>query len=122
MIDLSRLYIFGQGDRLDTAKSLLEEVLDSGEQDRVLIPQAQYLLGEYWYRQGELLEAGNAFYATVQMRPQDQDLSAQALLRAAEMIYLAGNPSQARTLIAALQQNFPDTIWAQQGAELLEEM
>jgi TolA-binding protein len=120
MVELSRLYIFGTGDRLETAKGLLEEVLASGERDRVLMPQAQYLLGEYWYRQGELLEAGNAFYAAVQLRPTDQDLSAQSLLRAAEMIYLAGNESQARTLIGALQQNFPGTVWARQGAELLE--
>jgi tetratricopeptide (TPR) repeat protein len=122
MVELSRLYIFGQGDRLDVAKGLLEEVLTSSEEDRVLLPRAQYLLGEYWFRQGELLKAGNAFYAAVQMRPADQDLSAQALLRAAEMIYLAGNLSQARTLITALVQNFPGSIWAQQGSELLEEM
>jgi len=119
MVSLARLYIFGQSANLETARILLEEVLKAIPNDRVLAPQAQYLLGEYHERMGEYLQAGNSFYAVLQLRPQDRDLSAQSLYRAAQMILLAGNRNQAATLIDALKQNFPGTIWAERGEQLL---
>ncbi|MFP4362594.1 MAG: tetratricopeptide repeat protein [Spirochaetia bacterium] len=121
MIELARLYIFESGNQQDLALSMLEDIISYQEEDPDAAARAQFLIGEYYYRQSELVTAGNQFLRAAIMNPQDRDLMAMSLYRAAEMMMLADNTREANELVERLISSFPDSQWAEEGRALLDQ-
>jgi tetratricopeptide (TPR) repeat protein len=117
MIELARIYIYEGGKRMDLAQEMLQSVLEKN--DLVTAAQAQYLIGEYYYRKSEPIQAAREFLKVVSINPQDRDLMAVSIYRAAEMMHLAGKPRDVRELVQRLEQYFPDSQWTEEANKLL---
>jgi tetratricopeptide (TPR) repeat protein len=118
MIELSRLYIYEGSRRMDLALEMLQKVVDRGE--RVSASQAQFLIGEYYYRKSEPVKAAREFLKAGSLNPEDSDQMAASIFRAAEMMYLAGNMTDVRELIGRLEQHFPGSQWTEEAKKMLE--
>ena len=121
MIELSALYISMGGSDLKPAKSMLEQVAGHAADDPEAAADAQFYLGEYYYRQNNFTEAVKAFIKTAGINPGDKDSSARALYRAADTAILAGSPGDAKELISRLKTHYPGTEWAVEADRLLGE-
>jgi len=119
MIELSRLYIYEGGSRSELALPMLSQV--AGKEDPAAASQAQYLIGEYYYRKSDPLLAASEFLKAATLNPKDPDLMAASIYRAAEMMKLAGKSLDARELVRRLEDNFPGSQWTLEGGKLLEE-
>ncbi len=118
MIELSRVYLNDTG-KLYLAYSLLEDVIAVSE-DEETRAQAQYLIGEYYFRNEEYILAGNEFLKAAVINPADRDIIASSLFRAAEMMKYAGMNNDVRALVLRLEQNFPNSQWTIEARKLLE--
>jgi len=118
MIELSRLYIYEGSRRMDLALEMLQKVVDRGEP--VTASQAQFLIGEYYYRKSEPVQAAREFLKAGYLNPDDTDQMAASIFRAAEMMYLAGNMTDVRELVGRLEQHFPGSQWTEEAKKLLE--
>ncbi|UCF99479.1 MAG: tetratricopeptide repeat protein [Spirochaetaceae bacterium] len=118
MIELSRLYIYEGSRRMDLALEMLLKVVDQGEP--VTASQAQFLIGEYYYRKSNPLQAAREFLKAGYLNPDDPDQMAASIFRAAEMMQLAGNFTDVRELVGRLEQHFPDSQWTEEAKKLLE--
>ena len=121
MIELSRMYIYESGSRMDFAFQMLTKVVERQDDPKTAAP-AQLLLGEYWYRKSEPVKAANEFLKAAMLPSGNPDLAASALLRAAEMMALAGQKRDVQELVRRLQERFPDSQWTLDGKKLLESM
>lgn len=123
LLELSRFYIYRdiRESELERARTMLKLVLEKQEEDPEAAAHAMYLLGEYFYRKGDLEEAGKSFIRAATMYSRDRDFMASAMYRAAEMTKLAGNLEEAERLIRRIAENFPDSQWLLEGKKLLEE-
>ena len=74
-------------------------------------PQAQILVGEYFYRKGDLAEAARQFLAAALLPKVDPQVAASAIYRAAEMMQLAKRPDDVAALVKRLESAFPDSDW-----------
>jgi TolA-binding protein len=118
MIELSRLYIYEGSRRMDLALEMLQKVVDRGEP--VTASQAQFLIGEYYYRKSEPVQAAREFLKAGYLNPDDPDQMAASIFRAAEMMFLAGNLTDVRELVGRLEQHFPGSQWTEEAKKLLE--
>lgn len=118
-IDLAKIYISKEGDSLEIALSLLQEVVGRSAEDPASAAQAQYLVGEYYFKKKDYLRAGNEFIKAATINPKDLDLMAVSIFKAAEMAKLSGNMTEARALIKRIEDNFPQSQWAEEGRRLL---
>jgi TolA-binding protein len=118
MIELSRLYIYEGSRRMDLAPEMLQKVVDRGEP--VTASQAQFLIGEYYYRKSQPVQAAREFLKAGYLNPDDPDQMAASIFRAAEMMALAGNRTDVRELVGRLEQHFPDSSWTEEAKKLLE--
>ncbi len=121
ILELARIYIFKSGSKQNLAPPLLEELIASQKEDPSTAAQAQYLFGEYYYRKNDLRRAANEFLKAIAINPEDRDLAAQSLYRAAEMAKLAGNPIEAKELVRRIESSFPSSQWVEAGKKLIEE-
>ncbi len=112
-IDLARLYIFSGAQKADAGYRLLLPVIKEG--DPLGAPQAQALVGEFFYRKGDLAEAARQFVATALIPKVDPRAAASALYRAAEMMKLANKPDEVKALVKRLETAFPDSEWTAKG-------
>ena len=117
MIELARLYLL-ERDQADRAFQLLNRVMRHA--DPATTQEAGILLGEYYYRAGEIERAGRAFVNAAVAHPENRELMARALFRAAQMMKLAGKHNELRELVERLERNFPGTRWSNHAAGLLE--
>ncbi|MBN2552915.1 MAG: tetratricopeptide repeat protein [Spirochaetales bacterium] len=118
MIELARLYIYEGSRRMELAPEMLQKVVDQGEP--VTASQAQFLIGEYYYRRSEPVQAAREFLEAGYLNPDDTDQMAASIFRAAEMMYLAGNMTDVRELVGRLEQHFPGSTWTGEARKLLE--
>jgi len=118
MIELSRLYIYEGSRRMDLALEMLQKVVGRGEP--VTASQAQFLIGEYYYRKSDPVQAATEFLQAGYLNPDDPDQMAASIFRATEMMYLAGNMTDVRELVGRLEQHFPDSQWTEEAKKLLE--
>jgi TolA-binding protein len=118
MIELSRLYIYEGSRRMGLALEMLQKVVDRGEP--VTAAQAQFLIGEYYYRKSEPVQAAREFLQAGYLNPDDPDQLAASIYRAAEMMYLAGNMTDVRELVGRLEQHFAGSQWTEEAKKLLE--
>jgi tetratricopeptide (TPR) repeat protein len=119
MIDLSRIYIFEKEGKLERAFQMLSQVLD--REDKVTGAEAQFLLGEYYYRTGKPEKAGRAFFRASIMNPGDRDFMAYSIYRAAQMMKQAGKMREVKALVERLEENFSGSEWSDEGKKLLED-
>ncbi len=108
-IDLARLYIYGGDPKADAGYRMLQPVAKEG--DPRAAPQAQMLIGEYFYRKGDLSEAARQFLAAALVPKVDPAAAAAALYRAAEMMQMAKRPDDLASLVRRLESGFPDSPW-----------
>ncbi|MEW5817632.1 MAG: tetratricopeptide repeat protein, partial [Spirochaetota bacterium] len=120
MIELARIYIYKGGTSQDLGAVMLDEVIKRQSVDPASGSKAHYLLGDYFYRKGNLSKAGNEYLDAAVTNPADKDLTAASLYRAAEITMLAGNIEEAKNLVGRIEKNFPDSQWAAEGRKLLE--
>jgi TolA-binding protein len=118
MLELAQLYIYEGSRRLELAPPMLDAV--TAKQEPASAARAQYLLGEYFYRKGELAGASQAFLTAAAMNPADADRTAASLYRAAEMMSLAGRAADVREVAARLERFFPGSQWTVEARKLLE--
>ena len=116
-IDLARLYIYAGDSRAETGYRMLLPLVKEG--DLRAAPQAQILVGEYFYRKGDLAEAARQFLAAALLPKVDPGVAASAIYRAAEMMQLAKRPDDLAALVKRLESSFPDSEWTVK-ARLLE--
>jgi tetratricopeptide (TPR) repeat protein len=118
MLELAQLYIYEGSERRELAPPMLDAV--TLKQDPPSAARAQYLLGEYYYRKGELAAASQAFLTAASMNPADADGTASALYRGAEMLALANRTADVREVVARLERYFPGSLWTTEARKLLE--
>jgi TolA-binding protein len=119
MVEYARLILFESEPRLELAYELLSEVIATDDRERAA--EAQFLLGEYYYRKGDLNQAAEEFLSAAVVNPSDRDLTAASLFRSAEMMGLAGRRQDVEALVERLEKNFPDSQWVTEGKKLLKE-
>ncbi len=117
MIELARIYVMSEK-KMDFAYQMLKEVIAKGDPETSA--EAKYLMGEYFYRKGELVKAGKEFLEAAFTDPTNRDLMAASIYRAAVMMKLAKKYDDLRALVKRLEDNFPNTQWAVSGRKLLE--
>ncbi len=120
MIELSALYISMGGSDLKPALSMLRQIAEHTDEDPEAAADAQYYIGEYYYRQNNYPEAVKYFLEAAGINPSDKDSSARALYRAADTAVLAGSKADAEKLIKRLREYYPDTEWAIEAGKLLK--
>ena len=81
------------------------------EGDPQSAPAAQMLVGEYFYRKGDLAEAARQFLGAALIPRVDPGVAASAIYRAAEMMQLAKRPDDLAALVKRLETSFPDSSW-----------
>ncbi len=121
ILELARIYIFKSGAKQNLAPPLLNQLIDMKEEDSENAAWAQYYFGEYYYRKNDLKRAANEFLQAISINPEDRDLAAQSLYKAAEMVKLAGNMEEARSLVKRIESRFPSSQWVEEGRKLVEE-
>jgi len=120
MNELASLYISEENAKQERAFQLLSQVLQ--QDDAETSQEAGILLGEYYYKNGDLERAGREFFNASLKNPGNRDLMAYSIYRAAQMMKLAGKAREARKLVERLQENFPSSSWSDEGKRLLEEV
>ena len=118
LIELASLYIVEDDVKIDLAYQMLTEVLKRGDAEST--GKAQFLIGEYFHRKGEVERAGNEFLKVALLQPQDQDLIAVSIYRAAEMMKIAGKETELVELVDRLEKSFPSSRWVLEGKKLLD--
>lgn len=122
MIALARLYVSGDGRKLDLAYQLLSQVTDrAASEERGTADVAQYLIGEYFYRKNDPARARDEFLKTALRNPADGELAAASIFRAAEMSALTGRRDDVAALVKRLRDGFPSSPWTQEAKRLLED-
>jgi TolA-binding protein len=116
-LDLARLYVYSGDKRADTGFTLLQPLVAEGTPQ--FAPQAQILVGEYYYRKSNLMDAARQFVAAAAIPKVDPGIAASALYRAAEMMQLAKKPDEVAALVKRLEAGFPTSDWTVK-ARLLE--
>ena len=119
MYELARIYIYKSGSKQNLAPDILDELIGFSDVDPEYAAKAYYLYGEYYYRKNELQKAAQSFLQTVLTFPDNRDLSAQALYRAAEMAIISGNRKDAEELVGRIETLFPSSSWKEEGQKLL---
>ena len=127
MIELARIYIFEdpetasgqpQPGRTERAFQMLSQVVE--EEDPLTGGEAQFLLGEYYWRMKEWEKAGREFVKASTRNSGNRDFAASSLLRAAQSMKQAGKPRETQELVKRLVDGFSGTRWAEEGKKLVE--
>ncbi len=120
MLELARLYIYDGNRKEDLALSMLENVIAKLSEDPEAAARARYLKGEYFAVKNQPERAADVFLEAATTNPKDQDLMAQSIYRAAEMMNTAGKRAESERLVKRLEEYFPLSPWAAEGKRLLE--
>jgi TolA-binding protein len=119
-IQLAKIYLYKYNGREEQAFDLLTKVADYRDQFPYSAAKALYYLGDYYLIKKEYVNAAKSFVEAAKLYPEDKDLTAISLLRAAEMSILAGDIKTAEKMVNLLEINFPSSEWLEEGNKLLE--
>lgn len=117
VLELARIVIYEggvAGPRRDLLVGYLRELANS---DDPRAPRARFLLGEYFADEGAYRDAIDAYLAVAEQAA--ADLTARALFRAAQMYGNIGDREAVRTIVARIEEEFPESTWAAEGRRLL---
>ncbi len=117
MVELSGIYI-EEEKKLERAFQMLSQVVL--KKDPASEAEAQFLLGEFYYKTEDYVRAGEEFYNASLKKQNDRDFMAYSIFRAAVMMQLAGKKRDAEQLVERLERHFPDSEWVTEGKRLLE--
>jgi TolA-binding protein len=121
MIELGRLYIYSDdATKQEIAFSLLSDVVARLQSDPGTAARGQYYVGEFFFKRGDMKRASAEFVKAATMNPQDKDLMAMSMYRAAESLALSGSRAEAERMVERLSASFPSSQWAIEGKKLLE--
>lgn len=121
MIELGRLYLYSDdATKQEIAFSLLSDVVANVQLDPATAARAQYYIGEFFFKKADMKRASAEFVKAATMNPEDKDLMAMAMYRAAESLSLSGNRLEAERMVDRLSTSFPSSQWAIEGRKLLE--
>ncbi len=117
MVELARMYL-NRYDRKETeALNLLSRVTGKAETYPGAAAEAYYLLGEVAIDNGDPRAAVERFLESAARG--DDDISARALYRAAEVAKDAGDRALSERMVRQLEMTFPGSEWAVRGRELI---
>jgi len=108
-VDLARFYIYNGDSRADAGYRMILPIAKTD--DPATASAAQALIGEYYYRKGDLDTAAQQFLAVALIPKVDPASSAAALYRAAEMMQIAKRPIEVAALVKRMEQSFPGSDW-----------
>jgi TolA-binding protein len=117
MVELSRIYILEQQEKLERAFQMLSQVLE--KEDPFIQPEAQFYLGEYYYQKKEYEAAGKEFFKASLMDSENREFMAYSIYRAAQSMKQAGKTREVAELVERLENNFPGSEWSLEGKKLL---
>jgi TolA-binding protein len=118
MIELARLFIFSGEKKAESGYRSLLSVI--GEKEPESAARGLFLVGEYFYRKGDLAEAARQFLNAAVTTKTDPQLAASALYRAAEMMKLAKRPDDVEAIVKRLEDRFPGSEWTAKTRLLTE--
>ncbi len=124
IIELGRIVIYeATSAEVDPSSvvPMLNEVAALSARHPAQAAQARFLLAEYYASVENYLQAGNAFLEAAGIDPQNRDLAAYALLRAAQSYATIGKREEVRALVERLQESFPRSEWITEARRLLRE-
>jgi TolA-binding protein len=117
MVELARMYL-NRYDRKETeALDLLTRLTDKAAAYPAAASEAYYLLGELAIENGDARAAVERFLESAAVG--DDDTSARALYRAAEVAKDAGDRALSERMVRQLEMTFPGSEWAVRGRELI---
>ncbi|MCK5198247.1 MAG: hypothetical protein KAR21_07845, partial [Spirochaetales bacterium] len=73
-----------------------------------------------YFLQRDFTNAAKSFIDAATIYPENRDLMAVSLLRAAEMAIAAGDRQTAVKMVNLLEINFPSSEWLKEGRTILE--
>lgn len=120
MLELARIYVFDVDQPKALALAMLMDVAEFRD-DPETAAGAEFLTGEYYRRTGDPVAATDHYLEAALLAESDRELVARSMLRAAEVLLVIGRRPEATGLVERLQESFPGSDWAQQGAALLRE-
>ncbi len=123
IITLSRLVIYesvGESVNRRLILPLLREVVAQEDESGRDASEAQFLIGEWYFQQGDLLDAAEAFVDAAELGASNQDLAAQSLFRAAQSYRQADRPRLVREIVAGMEAGYENSDWTAEALRLLE--
>ncbi len=117
MVELARMYLNRYDRKEEEALKLLERVTAYADTYPSAASEAYYLLGETAIEQGDPRAAVERFLESAARG--DDDTSARALYRAAEVAEDAGDRALSERMVRQLEMTFPGSEWAVRGRELI---
>lgn len=123
ILTLSRLVIYesvGESVNRRLILPLLREVVAQEDSSAADASEAQFLIGEWYFQQGDLIDAAEAFVNAAELGASNQDLAAQSLFRAAQSYRQAGRPQLVREIVAGMETGYENSDWTAEALRLLE--
>ncbi len=117
-LELARMYVLSGEKKTEDGYRMAKGLAASA--DPLTASKALSVCGEYFYRKGDLAEAGRQFVSAASKAASDAELSASSLYRAAEMMKLAKRQDEVRALVKRLTDNFPSSAWTSKARALME--
>ncbi len=119
-IELARIYLYKLNSREDKAFELLSTVASLSDKYPASASKAVYYLGDYYFLKKDYANAAKSFIDAATIYPENRDLMAVSMLRAAEMAIAAGDRQTAVKMVNLLEINFPSSEWLKEGQMILE--
>ncbi len=119
-IELARIYLYKLNSREDKAFELLSTVASLRDKYPASASKAVYYLGDYYFLKKDYANAAKSFIDAATIYPENRDLMAVSMLRAAEMAIAAGDRQTAVKMVNLLEINFPSSEWLKEGQMILE--
>ncbi len=123
ILTLSRLVIYetvGESVNRRLILPLLREVVAQASASGADAAEAQFLIGEWYFQQGDLIDAAEAFVDAAAFSEASRDLAAQSLFRAAQAYRQANRPQIVREIVDSMQDGFENSDWTAEAVRLLE--
>ncbi|TVR02022.1 MAG: hypothetical protein EA403_09670 [Spirochaetaceae bacterium] len=122
ILELGRLAIM-EGAGSPANENLVVQLLDDTarlrSEDPAAAAEATFLLAEYQMRSSNPAPAAQLFLSVPEINPENRDLAARSLFRAAEALQFAGRDADMREIIRRLEQTFPASEWTTRARRLL---
>jgi TolA-binding protein len=110
----------GRAEDFNDAGRALRRLLDALPEDRAEQGHIFFVAGEYAFRRNEYSEAASRYLRAASAMPGDQDFTAQALYRSAQMSLYAGDRAAYTAVLDRLRRNFPGSPWIEAAESLGE--
>jgi TolA-binding protein len=118
ILELARFYILSGDKKVEQGYQMIQPLVTGS--DPAAAAGALSLMGEYYYRKGDLVGASRQFLAAAAKNPGSADFAASQIYRAAEMMAIARRQDDVAALVKRLVDNFPASPWTAKARTLQE--